>query len=285
MAKKRKIIDERQSCAPAPQVTEDWEPQYVNRDTSPGQSNTQTSDTEQATQAFNNWHLCNYYFQPIIDADIYSRLEGDVTALTPVTIPEQPDDNWFEALADTPAVASPLETLAWLHAPNSPSLGKRVFHSETGPSTPRYGPAEYNTISGPSGLTGPTPGPTEPSGSIGQDNPEDCKAKRMRISRIILAEGHWCRSIGIPNDMTPEEYKTCDYCAGSLEEHWQPEEDCHDTEWSHGNDWNTDNTLDNLFMGNDSCLEDDSSEGYYIYDTDLTGHFSYLPYYTYDCDS
>ena len=105
-----------------------------------------------------------------------------------IAIPEQPDDNWFDALADTPAIASPLETLAWLHAPDSPSLGKRTFHSETGPNTLRYGPAEYNAITG---LTGPTTRPTDPSGSNEQDDPEDHEAKKARIGRIILAEGHW----------------------------------------------------------------------------------------------
>ena len=45
-----------------------------------------------------------------------------VITLTPLTIPEQPEDNWFDALADTPAIASPLETLAWLHVPDSPSV-------------------------------------------------------------------------------------------------------------------------------------------------------------------
>ena len=76
-----------------------------------------------------------------------------VTALAPIAIPKQPEDNWFDALADTPAVASPLETLAWLHAPDSPSLGKRTFHSETGLNTPRYGPAEYEAITSPTGPT------------------------------------------------------------------------------------------------------------------------------------
>ena len=91
--------------------------------------------------------------------------------------------------------------------------------------------------------------------------------------------------MGIPDDMTPKEYEVCDNCADSLKEYWQPENDCHDTEWSHRNDWNPDDALDRLFMGNDSCLEDDSSEDYYTYDTDSTRHFSHLPYYTYDCDS
>ena len=143
-----------------------------------GQSNAQTLNMEQMAQEFSNWHLRDNYYQPTIDADVYSGLEGDVTALAPLAIPEQPKDNWFDALANTPAVASPLETLAWLHAPNSPSLGKRMFHSETSPNTPRYGPAEYDAITGP---VGPTTGPTELSGLNGQDNLEDCKAKKARI--------------------------------------------------------------------------------------------------------
>ena len=135
----------------------------------------------------------------------FSRVRTEaVTALMPVTIPKQPEDNWFDALADTPAVASPLETLAWLHAPDSPSLGKRMYYSETGPSTPRYSPAEYDTISSPSG---PISGPTIPSGLNKQDDPEDRKAKKVRIGRIILSKSHWHQSIRIPDDMTPEEYE------------------------------------------------------------------------------
>ena len=90
----------------------------------------------------------------------------------PLAIPEQPEDNWFDALADTLAVASPLETLAWLHAPDSSSLGKRTFHVKTGLNTLRYGLAEY---------------------------------------------------------------EACDDCYDSLEEYWQPEEECHDMDWSNGN--------------------------------------------------
>ena len=205
-----------------------------------------------------------------------------VTALMPVTIPEQPEDNWFDDLANTPAVASPLEMLAWLHAPDSPSLGKRTYYSETGPSTPRYGPAKYDAITGPSG---PISGPTIPSGSNEQDDPEDREAKKAWIGRIILAEGHWRRSLGIPDNMMPEEYEARDYCADPLEEYWQPEDKGHNTEWSHGIDWNTDDAPDVLFMGNDSCLEDDSLEGYYIHDTDSCNRFSYLLDYIYDTDS
>ena len=85
--------------------------------------------------------------------------------------------------------------------------------------------------------------------------------------------------------MMPEEYKAHGDCADSLEEYWQPEEECHDTDWSHGNPWNPDGTLEGLFMGNDSCLENNTSEEYYTYDTDSTSHFSHLLYYTYDHDS
>ena len=85
--------------------------------------------------------------------------------------------------------------------------------------------------------------------------------------------------------MMPKEYKACDYCADSLEEYWQPENDCHDMDWSYGNAWNPDDILEGLFMGNDSCPEDNTSEEYYTYDTDSIDHFSYSPYYTYDYDS
>ena len=78
----------------------------------------------------------------------------------------------------------------------------------------------------------------------------------------------------------PEEYEARDNCADSLEEYWQPEDKCHDMTWSHGIPWNTDNAPEELFMSNDSCLEDSASGAYYTYDTDSTDHFSYLPYYT-----
>ena len=79
-----------------------------------GQFNVQTSAMEQMAQDFNNWHLCNNYYQSTIDMDIYSRLEGDVTTLMLLIILEQPKGKWFDALAKTPAVATPLETLEWL---------------------------------------------------------------------------------------------------------------------------------------------------------------------------
>ena len=85
--------------------------------------------------------------------------------------------------------------------------------------------------------------------------------------------------------MTPEEYEACDDCAGSLEEYWQPEEERHDMAWSHGNPWNPDDTPEQLFMGNDLCLEDNTLEEYYTYDTDSTDDFSHSMYYTYDCNS
>ena len=85
--------------------------------------------------------------------------------------------------------------------------------------------------------------------------------------------------------MTPEEYEAHNCCTDSLEEYWQPEGECHDMAWSHGNPWNSDDALERLFMGNDLCLEDNTSEEYYTYDTDSTNCFSYLTDYTYDYDS
>ena len=85
--------------------------------------------------------------------------------------------------------------------------------------------------------------------------------------------------------MTPEEYEACDDCADSLEEYWQPEDECHDTNWNYGNTWNPDNALEGLFMGKDLCLKDNTSEEYYIYDTDSTDGFSHSMYYTYGYDS
>ena len=82
--------------------------------------------------------------------------------------------------------------------------------------------------------------------------------------------------------MTPKEYEARNGCANSFEEYWQPEDECHDMAWSHRNPWNPDDALEDLFMGNDSCLEDDS---YYNCDIDLTDSFSHSMYYTYDYDS
>ena len=212
----------------------------------------------------------------------------------PLTIPEQPKDNWFNALADTPAVAMPLETLEWLRTPGSPSLGKRTYDLDTGPMSPVYGPAEYDALTSPDG---PTAGPAEPSESNGQDNPEDQEAKKpwirsaimtevhRRVRSLITTEGDRHRSLGIPEWMTPEEYEARDNCVDSLEEYWQPEDECHDMDWSYGNPWNTNDFLDQLFMGNDSYLEDNTSEEYYNYDTDSFDHFSHSMYYTYDYDS
>ena len=59
MAKKRKIIDKWWSYAPTPQVTDNYEPWYVNRDMSLGQFNVQTSAMEQMAQEFQQWHLCD----------------------------------------------------------------------------------------------------------------------------------------------------------------------------------------------------------------------------------
>ena len=110
-----------------------------------------------------------------------------VTALIPLVIPEQPKGEWFDALADTPAVATPLETLSWLCMPDSPSLGKRTYDSDTGPASPVYGPAEYDALTGPSG---PATRSTEPSGSNGQDDPEDREAKKPQIRAVIMTEVH-----------------------------------------------------------------------------------------------
>ena len=101
-----------------------------------------------------------------------------VTALAPLVIPEQPEGEWFDALTDTPAVATPLETLSWLRTPDNPSLGKRAHNSDIGPASPVSGPAEYDALTGPDGLTA---GLANPSGSNGQDDPEDCEAKKVQI--------------------------------------------------------------------------------------------------------
>ena len=199
----------------------------------------------------------------------------------PLTIPEQPKDNWFNALADTPAVASPLETLAWLHAPNSPSLGKRTFHSETGPNTLRHGPAKYEAITGPDS---PIARPMELSGSNGQDDPEDCEAKKAQIQTIIGAEIHQHMTAQIL-DSPSTTYEACDNYGDSPVEYWQPEDVCHEDYWSYGPSSIPDDAPDYLFMGNDSCSEDIASGAYYIYGTDSTDYFSHSPYYTYDCDS
>ena len=153
-------------------------PRYAHRDMSHEQFDDWDPPVRCLTQDFNAWQLCDNYYQPSIDADVYSRPEGDVTALAPLVIPEQPEGEWFDALADTPAVATPLETLSWLRTPNSPSLGKRTYDSDTSPASLVYGPAEYNALTGPSG---PTTGPMEPSGSNRQDDPEDREAKKLRI--------------------------------------------------------------------------------------------------------
>ena len=85
--------------------------------------------------------------------------------------------------------------------------------------------------------------------------------------------------------MTPEEYEARDDCADSLEGYWQPEDECHNMVWSHGNPWNPDNAPEQLFMGKDSYSEDDASEDCYTYSIDSTNHLPYSPYYTYDYDS
>ena len=229
--------------------------------------------------------LRDHYYQSPIDADVYSRPEGDVTALAPLAIPEQPEGEWFDALAETPAVATPLETLSWLRTPDSPSLGKRTYDSDTGPASPASERAQYEALTGPSGPAGPA----ESSGSNGQDDPEDREAKKPRIRAVIMSEA--CRkvrsiiaaeidrrrSLGIPDWMTPEEYEARDDCADSPEEYWQPEDECHDMAGSE-NPWNTNDAPEELFMGNDSYFEDNTSEECYTYDTDSLNHFSHLLY-------
>ena len=126
-----------------------------------------------------------------------------VTTLMPLAIPEQPKDNWFNALADTPAVASPLEMLAWLHVPNSTSLGKRTFHLETGPNIPKYGLTEYKALTG---LGEPEDGPMELSRSNEQDNPEDREAKKAWIQTVIGTEIHRHMTVQVP-DSPPTVYK------------------------------------------------------------------------------
>ena len=68
-------------------------------------------------------------------------------------------------------------------------------------------------------------------------------------------------------------------------EYWQPEDVYHEDYWSYGPGSIPDDAPDPLFMGNDSYSEGDTSEVYYTYGNELTNHFSYLPCYTYDCDS
>ena len=106
-----------------------------------------------------------------------------------------------------------------------------------------------------------------------------------RVRSIIAIEIDRRRSLGIPDWMTHEEYEARDDCADSFEEYWQPEDECHDMAWSHGNPWNPDDAPGQLFMGNDSCSEDNVSSEYYTYDTDSRDSFSYSPYYTYGYDS
>ena len=178
--------------------------------------------------------------------------------------------------------------------PDSPSLGKRTYDSDTGPTTLVYGPAEYDVLTGPNS---PTTRLTEPSGLNRQDDLEDREAKKPRIQSVIMtevhqrirslitAEGDRHRSLGIPGWMTPKEYEACDCCADSPEEYWQPEDECHNMAWSHGIPWNPNDAPEQLFMGNDSCLEGNTSEEYYTYNTDSTDHFSHSQYYTYAYNS
>ena len=96
----------------------------------------------------------------------------------PFDIPKQPETEWFNTLANTPAVATPLETLEWLCVPDSPSLGKRAYDLDTGLTSLVYGPAEYDTSTSPES---PMTGLMVLSGLNGQDDPEDCKAKKAWI--------------------------------------------------------------------------------------------------------
>ena len=90
-------------CTPSPS---DEKPRYVNRDTSHEQSDNWDPPVRCLMQEFNAWHLCDDYYQPTIDADVYSRPEGDVTALAPLVIPEQPEGEWFNASADVIGTAT-----------------------------------------------------------------------------------------------------------------------------------------------------------------------------------
>ena len=106
-----------------------------------------------------------------------------------------------------------------------------------------------------------------------------------KIRSLVTAEGDRRRSLGIPDWMTPKECEARDVYGDSFEEYWQPEDQSHNMDWSYGNAWNPDDAPEELFMGNDSCPEDNTSEEYYIYDTDSTDYFSHSTYYTYDYDS
>ena len=105
------------------------------------------------------------------------------------------------------------------------------------------------------------------------------------IRSLITAEGDRRRSIGIPDWMTPDEHEARGDCADSLEEYWQPESECHDMAWSHGNPWNPEGAPERLFMGNDSYFKRNDSEEYYTYATDSIDHFPHSPYYIYDYNS
>ena len=106
-----------------------------------------------------------------------------------------------------------------------------------------------------------------------------------KIRSLITAEGDRRRSIGIPDWMAPEEYEARDDCAEYLEESWQPESECSDMAWSHGNPWNPNDAPEQLFMDHDSYFKSNDSEEYYTYAIDSIDHFSHSPHYIYDYDS
>ena len=83
----------------------------------------------------------------------------------------------------------------------------------------------------------------------------------------------------------PKEYEAHDYVQHSLEGYWQPDDECHAEDWSYNSECNTDDAPNSLFMGNDLCLEDNTLEEYYTYNTDLFNHFPHSLYYTYAYDS
>ena len=95
----------------------------------------------------------------------------------PLVIPKQPELKWFDALANS-TIATPLETLEWLHMPDSPSLGKRTYDLEAGPTSLVYKPGEYDTLSGPDS---PMTKLTDLSGLNRQGDPEDHETKKAQI--------------------------------------------------------------------------------------------------------
>ena len=149
--------------------------------------------------------------------------------------------------------------------PVDQDLGKRGYDALTSPDRPMTGPMELSKLNG-------------------QNNLEDCEAKKTWIQVIIGAKIHQCLTAQVP-DFLSEEYKACDNDGDSLEEFWTPEDMYSKEYWSYGPSSNPNNAPDPLFMGNDSCSKDNASGVYYTYNTDSINSFSHLLYYTYDTDS